>query len=160
MRTVRELVLDRCPDARSTGDLQRDVEHAVAQYRALFDCACDACDACDAPVGPDSVCAEHRDRKWWIVVTCRGCHAELRAFQCAPPNRWFADRRAERAECDAFEAERAERRGDATKARALYRAASVAFGHVASEVPSTHPNTRRHLASAAIACCAHACRLR
>jgi hypothetical protein len=71
-------------------------------------------------------------------------------------NTWMADARVEKAEVDAFEAERAERRGDLAGARARYHAAADAFAAVALSVPSTHPNTRSDLAIAAVASYARA----
>jgi hypothetical protein len=71
-------------------------------------------------------------------------------------NAWFKDHRVEKAEADAFEAERAERRGDASAARALYHEAAEAFASVALSVPADHPNTRSDLAIAAVASFARA----
>lgn len=71
-------------------------------------------------------------------------------------NPWFQDRRVEQAEEDAFEAERAERRGDLAKARALYREAAEALASVALGVPADYPNTRSDLAIAAVASFARA----
>jgi hypothetical protein len=71
-------------------------------------------------------------------------------------NVWFRDPRIERAEVDAFEAERAERRGDFATARARHHAAAEAFASVALGVPADHPNTRSDLAIAAVASFARA----
>lgn len=71
-------------------------------------------------------------------------------------NRWMSDPRAEKGEVAAFEAERAERRGDFAQARARYHAAGEAFASVAAGVPPTHPNTRTDLAIAAVASFARA----
>jgi hypothetical protein len=71
-------------------------------------------------------------------------------------NPWMADPRVEKAEVDAFEAERAERRGDLANARALHHAAADAFAAVALGVPADHPNTRTDLAIAAVASYARA----
>ncbi len=66
-------------------------------------------------------------------------------------NRWMRDPRVERAETDAFFAERAERGGDADTARIRYLAAAEAFAAVSLSVPVDHPNTRSDLAIAAVA---------
>jgi hypothetical protein len=71
-------------------------------------------------------------------------------------NAWFKDRRVEKAEADAFEAERAERRGDVSAARGLYHQAAEGFASVALSVPADHPNTRSDLAIAAVASFARA----
>jgi hypothetical protein len=66
-------------------------------------------------------------------------------------NVWFRDPRVESAEAWAFEAERAEGKGDLARARALHHDAAEAFGAVALGVPADHPNTRSDLAIAAVA---------
>ncbi|MFO0606162.1 MAG: hypothetical protein U0324_23510 [Polyangiales bacterium] len=66
-------------------------------------------------------------------------------------NRWMRDPRVERAETDAFFAERAERAGDLSSARERYRAAAESFAAVSLSVPADHPNTRTDLAIAAVA---------
>jgi hypothetical protein len=71
-------------------------------------------------------------------------------------NIWMQDPRVEKAEVDAFEAERAERRGDLAGARARYHAAADAFAAVALTVPADYPNTRSDLAIAAVASYARA----
>ncbi len=71
-------------------------------------------------------------------------------------NPWMNDPRVAKAEVDAFEAERAERRGDPAGARARHHAAADAFGAVALSVPADHPNTRSDLAIAAVASYARA----
>ena len=71
-------------------------------------------------------------------------------------NIWLRDARVEKAEIDAFEAERAERRGDLASARTRYREAAEAFAIVALGVPSDHPNTRTDLAIASVASFARA----
>jgi hypothetical protein len=71
-------------------------------------------------------------------------------------NPWFRDPRLDVAEADAFNAERAERRGDLAGARALYHRAADAFVAVAFGVPSDHPNTRSDIAIAAVASLARA----
>jgi hypothetical protein len=71
-------------------------------------------------------------------------------------NAWMNDPRVARAEVDAFEAERAERRGDLAAARARHHAAADAFAAVALSVPADHPNTRSDLAIAAVASYARA----
>src|SRR6185369_2552917 len=70
------------------------------------------------------------------------------------------DPRFKKAEVDSFEAQRAERGGDATKARALHHAAAEGFGAVALAVPNDHPQTRTDLAIAAVASFARAGDLR
>jgi hypothetical protein len=64
-------------------------------------------------------------------------------------NNWFKDPRVEAAELNAFEAGRAESRGDLTEARELYRKAAKGFAAVGLEVPVSYTNTRRDLAVAA-----------
>lgn len=71
-------------------------------------------------------------------------------------NVWMQDPRTEKAEVDAFEAERAERHGDLAGARARYHAAADAFAAVALSVPADYPNTRSDLAIAAVASYARA----
>lgn len=71
-------------------------------------------------------------------------------------NPWMRDPRAERGETEAFEAERAERRGDFAGARASYHKAGESFASVAASVPATHPNTRTDLTIAAVASFARA----
>ena len=71
-------------------------------------------------------------------------------------NAWMNDPRVEKAEVDAFEAERAERRGDLAGARARHHAAADAFAAVALGVPADYPNTRSDLAIAAVASYARA----
>lgn len=71
-------------------------------------------------------------------------------------NVWMRDERVAKAEVDAFEAERAERRGDHGTARERYHDAAEGFASVALSVPSDHPNTRCHLAIAAVASFARA----
>jgi hypothetical protein len=71
-------------------------------------------------------------------------------------NVWMNDPRIERAEVDAFQAERAERHGDRAKSRGLYHAAAEAFASVSLCVSSDHPNTRSDLAIAAVASYARA----
>ncbi len=71
-------------------------------------------------------------------------------------NPWMRNPRVEKAEVDAFEAERAERRGDAAEARERYHAAADAFAAVALSVPAHYPNTRSDLAIAAVASSARA----
>jgi len=71
-------------------------------------------------------------------------------------NVWMRDPRVEQAEVDAFEAERAERRGDLAVARSRHHAAADAFAAVAFGVPAAYPNTRSDLAIAAIASYARA----
>lgn len=71
-------------------------------------------------------------------------------------NQWMRDSRVQKAEVDAFEAERAERRGDFAAARSLYHQAGEAFASVALGVPADHPNTRGDLAIAAVASLARA----
>jgi hypothetical protein len=66
-------------------------------------------------------------------------------------NAWMQDGRVAKAEVDAFEAERAERRGDLAGARARHHAAADAFAAVALCVPPSYPNTRSDLAIAAVA---------
>lgn len=66
-------------------------------------------------------------------------------------NSWFDDPRAKQAELDAFDAERAERRGAFADAHVLYANAARAFASVALSVPPDHPNTRGALAVAALA---------
>jgi hypothetical protein len=65
-------------------------------------------------------------------------------------NEWMRDPRVAQAEADAFQAERAERRGDPTEARALYHRAAESLANVALGVPADHPNTRSDLAIAAM----------
>ena len=71
-------------------------------------------------------------------------------------NVWMKDPRVDKAETDAFEAERAERRGDLAGARARHHEAADAFAAVALGVPADHPNTRSDLAIAAVASYARA----
>lgn len=71
-------------------------------------------------------------------------------------NPWMRDARVEKAEQDAFFAERAERKGDFASARRLYLDAASAFAVVALGVPADHPNTRSDLATAAVASYARA----
>lgn len=71
-------------------------------------------------------------------------------------NPWMRDPRVESGEVEAFEAERAERRGDFASARARYHEAGDAFASVAAAVPVTLPNTRSDLAIAAVASFARA----
>jgi hypothetical protein len=71
-------------------------------------------------------------------------------------NSWFQDPRIEKAEEQAFEAERAERRANRAAARQLYLAAAEAFASVALSVHADHPNTRSDLAIAAVASFARA----
>jgi hypothetical protein len=71
-------------------------------------------------------------------------------------NAWMKDPRVDKAAFEAFEAERAERRGDLAGARALHHAAADAFAAVALGVPADHPNTRSDLAVAAVASYARA----
>jgi hypothetical protein len=71
-------------------------------------------------------------------------------------NAWMNDPRIQKAEVDAFEAERAERRGDLAGARARHHAAADAFATVALGVPADYPNTRSDLAIAAVASYARA----
>ena len=71
-------------------------------------------------------------------------------------NPWMKDPRVDKAALDAFEAERAERRGDLAGARARYHAAAGAFVAVALSVPASCPNTRGDLAIAAVASYARA----
>jgi hypothetical protein len=71
-------------------------------------------------------------------------------------NAWMQDPRVEKAEADAFEAERAERRGDLAGARARHHVAADAFAAVALGVPADYPNTRSDLAIAAVASYARA----
>lgn len=71
-------------------------------------------------------------------------------------NVWLRDPRIERAEIDSFEAERAERRGDFSTARARHHAAAEAYAAVAIGVPADHPNTRTDLSIAAVASFARA----
>lgn len=71
-------------------------------------------------------------------------------------NPWMRDPRVEKGELDGFEAERAERRGDPSAARALYHGAADGYAQVALGVPADHPNTRSDLAIAAVACFARA----
>jgi hypothetical protein len=66
-------------------------------------------------------------------------------------NEWMRDPRVAQAETDAFQAERAERRGNPSQARALYRQAAESLACVALRVPADHPNTRGDLAIAAVA---------
>lgn len=72
-------------------------------------------------------------------------------------NPWMRDPRVERAEAEVFDAERAERNGDLTRARELYRSAAEGFAVVALRVSPDHPNTRGDLAIAAVASYARAC---
>lgn len=74
-------------------------------------------------------------------------------------NQWMRDSRVQKAEADAFAAERAERRGDVAVARDLYHQAGKAFASVALIVPADHPNTRGDLAMAAVASLARALEL-
>lgn len=71
-------------------------------------------------------------------------------------NAWMKDPRVEKAAFDAFEAERAERRGDLAGARVLHHGAADAFAAVALGVPADYPNTRSDLAIAAVASYARA----
>ena len=71
-------------------------------------------------------------------------------------NAWFRDASTKEGEGKAFEAERAERRGNSTEARALHHQAGEAFERVAMRVPVDHPNTRSDLAIAAVASFARA----
>jgi hypothetical protein len=71
-------------------------------------------------------------------------------------NAWMKDPRVDQAAFDAFEAERAERRGDLADARARHHAAADAFAAVALTVPADYPNTRSDLAIAAVASYARA----
>jgi len=71
-------------------------------------------------------------------------------------NQWMRDPRAKKGEVEAFEAERAERRGDFAGARERYHHAGEAFASVAAGVPATYPNTRSDLAIAAVASFARA----
>jgi hypothetical protein len=71
-------------------------------------------------------------------------------------NAWMKDPRVDKAAFDAFEAERAERRGDLAGARARYHTAADAFAAVALSVPADYPNTRSDLAIAAVASYARA----
>lgn len=71
-------------------------------------------------------------------------------------NLWMSDARVKQGEVDAFEAERAERRGDLAAARSGYHDAGKAFASVAAAVPVSYPNTRTDLAIAAVASFARA----
>jgi hypothetical protein len=71
-------------------------------------------------------------------------------------NAWFKDPRVEKAELDAFEADRAERRGDLSTALPLHKKAGEGFAVVALRVPADHPKTRSALAIAAVASFARA----
>ena len=66
-------------------------------------------------------------------------------------NEWMRDPRVAQAEVDAFQAERAERRGNPAEARTLYHQAAEHLAAVALRVPADHPNTRSDLAIAAVA---------
>ncbi len=67
-------------------------------------------------------------------------------------NQWFADPRTSYAEECSFEAERYERRGMRSHARALWWKAAQAFADVAAEVPLSHPHTKRDLYEASEVC--------
>jgi hypothetical protein len=71
-------------------------------------------------------------------------------------NPWMKHPRVDKAAVDAFEAERAERRGNLAEARALHHAAADAFAAIALTVPADYPNTRSDLAIAAVASYARA----
>jgi hypothetical protein len=71
-------------------------------------------------------------------------------------NAWLDHPRTKQGELQAFDAERAERRGHLTQARALYHQAAENFEAVALGVPADHPNTRGDLAIAAVASFARA----
>lgn len=71
-------------------------------------------------------------------------------------NAWFSDAHTKEGELKAFDAERAERRGNLPAARTLYSGAATAFQNVALRVPVDHPNTRADLTIAAVACFARA----
>lgn len=71
-------------------------------------------------------------------------------------NPWFEDNRSKQAQEDAFQAERAERRGETATAHDLYRRAGEGFAAVALAVGADHPNTRSDLGIAAVACFARA----
>jgi hypothetical protein len=71
-------------------------------------------------------------------------------------NAWMKDPRVDKAAFDAFEAERAERRGNLAAARALHHGAADAFAAVALGVTADYPNTRSDLAIAAVASYARA----
>jgi hypothetical protein len=66
-------------------------------------------------------------------------------------NPWMMDPRTEQADEDAFQADRAQRRGNLAEARARYQAAAKGFASVALSVPAELPNTRGDLAIAAVA---------
>jgi hypothetical protein len=66
-------------------------------------------------------------------------------------NVWLRDARVVKAEEDAFNAERAERRGEPDRARGLHHSAAEGFIAVALSVPADHPNTRSDLGIAAVA---------
>jgi hypothetical protein len=71
-------------------------------------------------------------------------------------NPWMKDPRVDKAALDAFEAERAERRGNLAIARDRYREAAEGFAQIALTVPVDYPNTRSDLAIAAVASYARA----
>lgn len=73
-------------------------------------------------------------------------------------NPWFDDQRTKLAEGKAYEAERAERRGQFSAARDLYADAADLFSRVAISVTPDHPNTRADLGIAAVACFARSLR--
>jgi hypothetical protein len=65
-------------------------------------------------------------------------------------NLWMKHPRVDKASFDAFEAERAERRGSLAVARDRYREAAEGFAQIALTVPADYPNTRSDLAVAAV----------